>query len=386
MARPPKNHVAETAPATGSEPAKPAALATKVSASSSPLEPRAGQFAEQPYPDSQSRKWSGLFGRIVHWLAWLVTLSLVVVALLRVFDHDGTLFLTCLDAFTRYVYLPAYFCLIWATWKRRWILAAANLAIVGFHVGLIEPDFVRDRRFDSTAFSATADASAAPTVRIFFANVRALNTEHQALLEEIKTANPDVIVLVEFSWLWHMAYLHSPVFAAYPYGGGMENARMGTVNVFSKIPLKSDKQNWFAGRGLHTIEIPVGSETLHLIGLHAPRPMHIRTDDYEGFWSRTIPMIQAESGPLVVVGDFNATQYSDVYEKLTADRLRSAHQDRGRGYAVTWPNGQYGVPSLIRIDQALLSPEIECLGIREGEGLGSDHKPLILDLKIRPRK
>jgi hypothetical protein len=37
----------------------------------------------------------------------------------------------------------------------------------------------------------------------------------------------------------------------------------------------------------------------------------------------------------------------------------------------------------IRIDQAFLSPEIECLDIREGRGEGSDHKPLIVDLRIR---
>jgi endonuclease/exonuclease/phosphatase (EEP) superfamily protein YafD len=182
-----------------------------------------------------------------------------------------------------------------------------------------------------------------------------------------------------------LANHHSPFFASYPYGGGMDNQRLGTVNVFSKIPLKSDRQDWAGGRGLQTIEIPVGSETLHIIGLHAPRPMDFHDDDYDSFWSRTLPMILSEKGPLVVIGDFNATQYSALYEQLTADRLRSAHQDRGRGYATTWPNGQFLLPP-IRIDQALLSPEIECVGIREGEGRGSDHKPLILDVKIHPTR
>jgi endonuclease/exonuclease/phosphatase (EEP) superfamily protein YafD len=211
-----------------------------------------------------------------------------------------------------------------------------------------------------------------------------MNTEHDAMLEEIKAADPDIIVFVEFTWLWHNAYVHSPTFAKYPYGGGFDNTRLGTVNVFSRMPLKGDRLDWFGGRGLQTIQIAVGDRTLHLIGLHAPRPMNLRNDDdYDAFWSRTIPRILREPGPLVVVGDFNATQFSEIYERLTADRMRSAHQDRGRGYAVTWPNGQWGIPSLIRIDQALISPEVECLNIREGEGRGSDHKPLILDVRIR---
>jgi endonuclease/exonuclease/phosphatase (EEP) superfamily protein YafD len=334
-------------------------------------------------PDSQPAQPTRL-GRLIYWLACLITLSLVIIGLLRVFYHDGNYFLTCLNAFTRYIYLPAYVCLAWAIWKRYRFLALANLAIIALHLTLITPDFVRDRRFDRAASSATTTAAPSPTIRIFFANVRSMNTEHDAMLEEIKAADPDIIVFVEFTWLWHNAYVHSPTLAKYPYGGGFDNTRLGTVNVFSRMPLKGDRLDWFGGRGLQTIQIAVGDRTLHLIGLHAPRPMNLRDDDdYDAFWSRTIPRILREPGPLVVVGDFNATQFSEIYERLTADRMRSAHQDRGRGYAVTWPNGQWGIPSLIRIDQALISPEVECLNIREGEGRGSDHKPLILDVRIR---
>ena len=64
-----------------------------------------------------------------------------------------------------------------------------------------------------------------------------------------------------------------------------------------------------------------------------------------------------------------------------ADRLRSAHVDRGRGYAITWPNGMFPLPP-IRIDHALLSPEVECLAISEGIGTGSDHRPLVVDLRV----
>jgi endonuclease/exonuclease/phosphatase (EEP) superfamily protein YafD len=380
MNRRTKELAAEFLPAKESERVEAASLAAKVAQLPSRLEPRMGQVSG---PDSQPAQPTRL-GRLVYWLACLITLSLVIIGLLRVFYHDGNYFLTCLNAFTRYIYLPAYVCLAWAIWKRYRFLALANLAIIALHLTLITPDFVRDRRFDRAASSATTTAAPSPTIRIFFANVRSMNTEHDAMLEEIKAADPDIIVFVEFTWLWHNAYVHSPTFAKYPYGGGFDNTRLGTVNVFSRMPLKGDRLDWFGGRGLQTIQIAVGDRTLHLIGLHAPRPMNLRDDDdYDAFWSRTIPRILREPGPLVVVGDFNATQFSEIYERLTADRMRSAHQDRGRGYAVTWPNGQWGIPSLIRIDQALISPEVECLNIREGEGRGSDHKPLILDVRIR---
>jgi endonuclease/exonuclease/phosphatase (EEP) superfamily protein YafD len=95
-----------------------------------------------------------------------------------------------------------------------------------------------------------------------------------------------------------------------------------------------------------------------------------------------VPMLTAEPGPVVIVGDFNATQHSLVYKQLEEGGLRSAHEDRGRGYATTWPNGHRPVPP-IRIDQAFLSPSVECLEIAEGQGAGSDHKPLILRVAVR---
>jgi endonuclease/exonuclease/phosphatase (EEP) superfamily protein YafD len=67
---------------------------------------------------------------------------------------------------------------------------------------------------------------------------------------------------------------------------------------------------------------------------------------------------------------------------LIAMGLRSAHVDRGRGYATTWPNGRLPFPP-IRIDQALLSPDVECLRIEEGIGVGTDHEPLIVDVRVR---
>jgi endonuclease/exonuclease/phosphatase (EEP) superfamily protein YafD len=86
-----------------------------------------------------------------------------------------------------------------------------------------------------------------------------------------------------------------------------------------------------------------------------------------------------------VVGDFNATEHSRVYNALTTERFTSGHEDRGRGWAVTWPNGKYPLPP-IRIDQAFMSPDVDCLRIVEGEGRGSDHKPLIIDVQIRPQR
>ena len=107
----------------------------------------------------------------------------------------------------------------------------------------------------------------------------------------------------------------------------------------------------------------------------------MRPNEYALYWQEIAPILAEQPEPLVVIGDFNATQHSLLYEQLISGRLRSAHEDRGRGYATTWPNGKRPFPP-IRIDQAFLSPQVECISIVEGVGPGSDHKPLILDLRV----
>jgi endonuclease/exonuclease/phosphatase (EEP) superfamily protein YafD len=329
------------------------------------------------------------FRRGLIWLcapaAWIVSLLLLAVAALRIFYHDGTYVLVWLNAFTRYVYLPAYVCLLFASWQRRWRLAIVSTVVVVCHLAWLTPDFLRDRRFDApTSAAAAKSADTSPTLRIFFANVRESSEEYQSMLQEIEGANPDVIVLVEYGWGWHLTFKTSPVMAPYKYGSGHLQSHIGSVNVFSRLPLKSEMQNWVGGRPTHTIEVELSSQTLRIVGLHAPRPMNFPQYNYYEFWDEMMTLLVTQPGPVVIVGDFNATQHSRVYQQLTGQRLRSAHQDRGRGFATTWPNGHYLTPP-IRIDQALLSPEVECVSIREGIGHGSDHRPLVVDVRIRKK-
>jgi endonuclease/exonuclease/phosphatase (EEP) superfamily protein YafD len=344
---------------------------------------RPTKASDLPSPkDSQLRAVSWPTAALIS-LAWLVTIGLSVVAVLRFAYHDGANILIWINAFTRYVYLPAYACLLVAVWKRRRWLALANVAIVSGHLYWMAPDFMRDRNVTQAAGSVVDDIRPTKKIRIFFANVRIDNRERGAMLREIRDANPDVIVLVEFWVWWRYAFVHSPLIADYPYGAGLSLEHPGgnSVNIFSKLPLKSETREWVADRCVDMVEIPIGSQTLRLVGLHAPRPMEFRDNDYNGYWRRVLPLLLGIKGPLVVIGDCNATQYSRVHQQLEAGGLRSAHEDQGRGYATTWPNGQYPVPP-IRIDQAFLSPEVECQGISEGTGLGSDHKPLILDVAV----
>lgn len=318
---------------------------------------------------------------ICHATVWFVAIGLFAAALLRVFCHDGNHLLTWINAFTRYVYLPAYICLAWALWMKRSLLALVSLIVVGFHVSWNLPDFVRDDRFDVPTETIARAANQSPIVRIFFANIRATNPNLGPLWKEIETAAPDIVVLAECGPLSDRSFRQTPAMTAYVDVLGRTRSQVGEVKIYSRLPLKLEAPVWIGSRAVQRVDVQVGEQTLRVIGIHAPRPQPPEYD-YFGYWEKVVPMLTAEPGPVVIVGDFNATQHSLVYKRLENSGLRSAHEDRGRGYASTWPNGAWLLPP-IRIDQAFLSRDVACIKIAEGAGEGSDHKPLVVDVALR---
>jgi endonuclease/exonuclease/phosphatase (EEP) superfamily protein YafD len=267
---------------------------------------------------------------------------------------------------------------------RRWRLAAVAFAVVACHFVWMLPDFVRDRRFDAPA-SSTGEVNESPTVRIAFSNVRGERRDFSPLWKEIADFNPDIVVMAESSPYSVRSFLAYPALAEFNEPNGSGQLRRGEVVILSKLPVVSDRQTHLTDRIVQTADVAVGSDILRIVGLHSPRPMPPPAYDFYGYWNLAIPMLKSGNAPRVIVGDFNATQYSLVYKQLKKGGLRSAHDDRGRGFATTWPNGQWVLPP-IRIDQAFVSADVECLSIREGRGDGSDHKPIFVEAQIRSRQ
>ena len=328
---------------------------------------------------SKPRRRPAWRSRLLPVLAWWATLGLLVVAVLRMFCHDATVPLTWLNAFTLYLYLPAYLVLVFAAWTGRWWLATASAAVVACHLTWVLPDF---RLATPYVPPVAAEASSPRPLKIFYANVRGGNNYNMdSVLAEALHGDPDVIVIAEMQrWWWHEMIDKNPL-KTYPYGTNLQYRNAGDIGVFSRLPVERMEQILVDNRTSLVVDVSLGTETLRLFALHSPRPMRQMKDDYYKFWQKLEPILAEQRGPVVAIGDFNATQHSLVYEQLTADGLRSAHEDRGRGYVTTWPNGKQPIPP-IRIDQAFLSPEVECVLIAEGVGPGSDHKPLILDIRV----
>ena len=88
----------------------------------------------------------------------------------------------------------------------------------------------------------------------------------------------------------------------------------------------------------------------------------------------------AESGmPLLVGGDFNARPESAVHEALRGAGFRDAWEGCGEGDASTFPSAA----PVRRIDYLYLTGESRCLGARVLPGEASDHRALLLRVRLR---
>ncbi len=88
--------------------------------------------------------------------------------------------------------------------------------------------------------------------------------------------------------------------------------------------------------------------------------------------------------PAVLLGDFNATPFSQTYRMLTA-ALRDAQLGRRRAPTSTFPSRF----PFMRIDHVFLAGDIEVAGVHSPYNararVASDHLPLVVDIEITPQ-
>lgn len=88
-------------------------------------------------------------------------------------------------------------------------------------------------------------------------------------------------------------------------------------------------------------------------------------------------MLDEETLPTIVVGDFNSTQHSWVYREILADRS-DAFKVAGSGWGATY----HRELPFARIDFIMASPEFEVISAHVPEGTDlSDHRPLVARLR-----
>ncbi|HZA67117.1 MAG TPA: endonuclease/exonuclease/phosphatase family protein [Geminicoccaceae bacterium] len=230
-------------------------------------------------------------------------------------------------------------------------------------------------------------ASAAPggvPVRIVSANVLAVNPTPAAVPALVRASDADLVMLVEANRRrWGKAL--SELAALYPYRAPQALPEGGVpVVLFSRLPIVREEVVR-APRGQRPYllaELTVGGQPLMVVGVHPSSPSpgephRSRRRNHE--LDHIAAIVRDADRPLIVAGDFNSTPWSPHFRDLiAAGGLRNAAG--GQGYVPTWPRWFW--PALIPIDHVLLKGPLAVTTIRRGRAIGSDHYPIIADLRL----
>lgn len=232
-------------------------------------------------------------------------------------------------------------------------------------------------------FSEKYQAKDVPTtnLRLVLANIEGRNKDHDSLIQSVNSANPDILVLQEVTEGWWKKVQH--LTDIYPYYKPLPRPGGGGMAIFSRFPLEQADVLQLDSSSHPAIfaKINLDGTTLSLLTIHPPTPM--RRDKFTNRnkqFAESAAIMKSAANPKVLIGDFNTTMWSPYFTDLVEDsELRDVRKGRG-----IYPSWHSYLPRSMRIpiDHCLIGEGIEVSDVGLGDYTGSDHFPLVVDLKV----
>lgn len=272
--------------------------------------------------------------------------------------------------------LPA---LIAALWLRRWTASAALAALLVINALPL-----------SIIAVPTAASASTPNLRIVTANVLFDNSTTGRFGEVMARLSPDIIVTQEARHDWPDVLRSLPGYHLV----GQEELKWNSNLVLSRYPMRASlvadmppSGNWLGGGPALRVEVdlPGRAKPLVVYALHSPTP---RSQEAWQARNRYLDVLaeriaaEPEGAEIVLAGDWNTPFWSPAYGRtLLLSGLqateRSAWPPATRLFA-SFGGVNIGTP----IDRIAVSRGIGVADLFLGPGFGSDHLPVVADLKL----
>lgn len=226
------------------------------------------------------------------------------------------------------------------------------------------------------------------TLTVMSVNLLMINRETAAMIDEIRAASPDVLMLQEYTEHWHAA-LREGLGRELPYYACEAREDSFGIAIYSKRPFVEPAR---IGIELGGVSVPqmravvaVSGAPVALYNIHLLPPRSLRLAASQRRATADLAdLLKREKLPVVVSGDFNFTERTPHFGLLADIGLAETHQLAGRGRGSTWPTLLFFryAPGL-RLDRILLSSQLTAVESRTGVGTGSDHRPVIARVGLR---
>jgi vancomycin resistance protein VanJ len=313
-------------------------------------------------------------------LAWLA---------LRFIAGDAFWWLSLINSFSLYLFVPLAVTLPIALWLRSPLVVVGNLLLAAALVVLAAPMFTARQRV----------SAAGPTLSVTTFNMLATNPDPVPLEAWLRDYKPDVVLLQEII----PEYAQNGVRRLrdlYPYQY-VHDWQWGDA-MLSRFPIKTSEDILPNGQTTFVyqrVELEAHGRTLVIYNVHAPVPLRfnapprfrntlgripllnlmLRYDDSQR--AREIAMLTDSIGretlPTLVGGDFNLSDQAPSYAAVAAV-LTDTWREAETGLGATFPAGGHLIPvPLVRLDYIWHNGQMRAVSGRVGPLIkGSDHLPV----------
>jgi endonuclease/exonuclease/phosphatase (EEP) superfamily protein YafD len=263
-----------------------------------------------------------------------------------------------------------------------WATAALGILAISYNVYRVHP---YTPLLDEQAI-AVAECPQDARVRVFIANVQKGNRQAQALIDIVRSADPDLLLAMETDEWWDtQLQVLSDTLPHQIQHIPRERDHYG-IHLFSRLELIEPEIDFVFGQDtpavFSTVRLHNGA-TIAFQGLHPEPPL---------YWSQPTTMRDARllsaalrareaSTPVIMAGDFNAVPWERVTRRaMRIGELLDPRVGRGlyptydaNSWLISWP-----------LDQVLYQKDFALLSFQRLEPFGSDHYPVLAELCYLP--
>ncbi len=312
--------------------------------------------------------------RCLHGVGWLVTLGagwVVASVLIGIIWPWPTV---VLQSALPYLVGPVLVVLIVGAATRRLGLATTSAVVTVISAALVVP-VLRARPVPSWA-AGQGD------IRVLSANVLYLNDRYTEMLDVITRTDPEVVALTEVTPSFLDALKQAGLDTRYPHAlASVPDQRVFSSVLRSKFPLTNQAAT-SAGAADIVGQVQVGKAKLTIVVVHARAPSNAAALDEWNTGLRTLSDASTRwTGPIAMVGDFNATYWHPPMRQLLGTGFASGHRDRGKGLTMSWPLDSWF--TFTRLDHVLTKNDAVAARVVNVVMPGSDHLGFVVDLAVR---
>ena len=264
-----------------------------------------------------------------------------------------------------------------------------GLVALSINMSLLLPLIIPHNRSAPSlnGLSSTSETS----LSILHFNLDRENRQRQSVITYLDQQEADILLLQEITPDWlsliEQELIHYEIVTALPQSNSQGSAvlKRRDEQLSTNLAVTSTQIHAFPSdstRSILSAEVTLNGQTMTLLSLHVTRPRNASTSEFQkteleaiAHWVHTI---QPPTHPVIILGDFNSTPWSQVFHTFQRQSGLSLAQ-QGWGLKPTWPTR---LPSWLQIpiDCCLHSSSLTTVDYQVGPHLGSDHHPITVRL------